>query len=505
VTGNSPASSRRIGGFARIRIQTGPAPIAIAIAALILLRFAASAVLPLSADEAYYWLWSKHLAAGYLDHPPAIAWRIRFGTAIFGDTSFGVRSGATLSSTVATWSVWRAGAEFLRDELAGARAALWFNLTLMVTVEALAATPDAPALLASAALLFALVRVNETSDGRWWIAVGVAGGFGMLSKFTMVFLAAGVVGWLVLDPRARRWWITPWPYMAVLVATLLYLPNLLWNAGHDWSTYAFQFGRVGRGHFAPRFLVEFVLAQVGLCSPFIVLLGVMGIWRATRREELRLIAMLLLPGIAYFVVHALHDRVQANWPSFLLPALCIAALLATRAEWAGFAQSVVVLSRRAAVPVAAMILALAYFQALFGIIPVGRSDPLTRLLGLGVKDVAERVDTVRAQSGMRAVLTTDYESAAWLSFYLPSHPPIIALGEPERWTFAPEAGAALLAGPLLYVAEAKLDRHEMLASQFGRIVPLGKIDRTRGGILVAHYGTYRVSDFRGQVAGRVLP
>jgi 4-amino-4-deoxy-L-arabinose transferase-like glycosyltransferase len=62
-----------------------------AIGILIALRFVAAAVLPLSADEAYYWLWSRHLSAGYFDHPPAIAWCIRFGTLLFGDTSFGVR------------------------------------------------------------------------------------------------------------------------------------------------------------------------------------------------------------------------------------------------------------------------------------------------------------------------------------------------------------------------------------------------------------------------------
>ena len=63
----------------------------VAIGILIALRFVAGAVLPLSADEAYYWLWSKHLAAGYYDHPPAIAFLIRAGVTLFGDTSFGVR------------------------------------------------------------------------------------------------------------------------------------------------------------------------------------------------------------------------------------------------------------------------------------------------------------------------------------------------------------------------------------------------------------------------------
>ena len=68
----------------------------VAVAILLLLRLVVAGMLPLSADEAYYWLWSRHLAAGYYDHPPAIAFLIRAGTALFGDTAFGVRLFAVL-------------------------------------------------------------------------------------------------------------------------------------------------------------------------------------------------------------------------------------------------------------------------------------------------------------------------------------------------------------------------------------------------------------------------
>ncbi len=77
--------------------------------ALIGLRLVMAAVLPLSADEAYYWLWSKHLAAGYYDHPPAIAFVIRFGTLLLGDSELGVRLGGVLLSILASWFVWRTG------------------------------------------------------------------------------------------------------------------------------------------------------------------------------------------------------------------------------------------------------------------------------------------------------------------------------------------------------------------------------------------------------------
>ena len=83
---------------------------------LIVVRGIVAAVTPLAFDEAYYWQWSKNLAWGYYDHPPLVAFIIRAGTAIFGDTSFGVRFVPLLLSVVATIAVWRAGAILLESE-----------------------------------------------------------------------------------------------------------------------------------------------------------------------------------------------------------------------------------------------------------------------------------------------------------------------------------------------------------------------------------------------------
>src|ERR1700752_1936694 len=59
--------------------------------AMTALRIAWAHLIELRTDEAYYWTWSKEHVLSYLDHPPMVAWFIRFGTTIFGDTNFGVR------------------------------------------------------------------------------------------------------------------------------------------------------------------------------------------------------------------------------------------------------------------------------------------------------------------------------------------------------------------------------------------------------------------------------
>ncbi|HJW40565.1 MAG TPA: glycosyltransferase family 39 protein, partial [Rhizomicrobium sp.] len=335
-----------------------PRRIFVAIAALTLLRAVAAGFLPLSADEAYYWLWSRHLAAGYFDHPPAIAYVIRFGTILFGDTAFGVRAGGIVLSVLASILVWRAGVLLLRSEDAGARACLFFNLTLMVSVETLAATPDGPSVAAAAAVLYALARIEHDGKGAWWLAVGVGAGLGLLSKYTALFLGAGMAVWLLLSPKARRWLITPWPWLGLVIAFALFLPNLLWNASHGWATFAFQFGRIAGSHFTLRFLFEFLGAQLVLASPFIFVLAALSLaFRARDRDgAIFLLAALVFPSALYFLIHSLHDRIQGNWPSFLYPALAIAAAQAwMEVTWTGWTVWVWRIARPLATPVAAIL------------------------------------------------------------------------------------------------------------------------------------------------------
>jgi 4-amino-4-deoxy-L-arabinose transferase-like glycosyltransferase len=454
---------------------------------LILLRGVVAALLPLSADEAYYWLWSKHLAAGYFDHPPMIAWLIKAGTALFGDTPFGVRMMGVVLSLPASWFVWRAAAHLLKDENRAALAALLFNLTLMTSVELLAATPDMPSVVTAAAFVYCLVRVQASGKGAaslaahdadagariapwaWWLGAGIAAGLGLLAKLSMLFLVAGAFVWLLLNRDARRWLVTPWPWAAAVLALLIFAPNLVWEAAHHWETFAFQFARVSQGHFTLRFLGEFLAGQFGLATPLIFVLMALGLWRATRLSSDRLLlALLVWVGLCYFLEHALHDRVQGNWPCFLYPALSILAADAFAARGSGsedhsksgFWRKLSMI----AVPVAAVFLLAAYAQALYAPVRL-RKDPVARLLGRDFAPIGQVVAALVKAHLAGAVLTTDYETTAWLRFTEPQLK-VIQINEPQRYPDAPAAPSSLLKGRLIYLTELRRDQHHLVQRDF---------------------------------------
>ncbi|MGI4748790.1 MAG: glycosyltransferase family 39 protein, partial [Janthinobacterium lividum] len=314
-----------------------------ALGALTVLRLLVCGFTPLSADESYYWVWSRALAPGYLDHPPMTALWIRAGTLLFGSSPVGVRLLAPLSAALGTLLLASAAADLWGGTGEERRrraivAAVMLNATLLLGVGSVTMTPDTPLLFFWTLALAALGRVLATGRGAWWLLVGLAIGLALDSKYTAFLTGAGLVLWLLTTRAGRSWLRTPWPWAAGALALLLFAPVLDWNATHGWASFAKQGGRTGAWQpaRAGRYLPELLGGQLGLATPFILVLLVAGMIRAVRagwRGEAgpALLACVTLLPLAVFVQHAFGDRVQANWPGLLYPGAAIAA--AAGARW----------------------------------------------------------------------------------------------------------------------------------------------------------------------------
>jgi hypothetical protein len=141
--------------------------------------------------------------------------------------------------------------------------------------------------------------------------------------------------------------------------------------------------------------------------------------------------------------------------------------------------------------------ALIYAQALWGIVPRVR-DPVSRLLAVGMDRVADDIESLRAQNHANGVLTTSYALTGWLSFYLPTHPPVVQLNERVRYLNEPPPPPSLFDGPLLYVTEMRNDQASLLSARFSTVMPLAHIARYRNGTTIDEYEVYRVEGPKGE-------
>src|SRR5580692_3891692 len=431
------------------------------VAALVLLRLVAAAWTPLTFDEAYYWIWSKHLAFGYYDHPPGVALVIRLGTLIAGDTELGVRLVSILLALPMSFAVYRTAEILFGGQRVAATATILLNVTLMAAVGTLIVTPDAPLLVASSFVLFFLAKVPETGRGAWWLAVGAAVGAALLSKYTALFFGPAILIWLVLVPKLRRWLISLWLYLGGLVALAIFSPVILWNADHHWVSFIKQIGRARIEDFKPAFIGELIPTQVAFATPLVFILGAMGLYALFTRKAGALAARALINAtfwtiVAYFIWHSLHARVEANWFAPVYPAFAIAAAVAANlTQWGFRARRLVDFCLRWAAPVGIVMFALLIVQANTGWLSGYRRDATVRSVGVGWRELAAGIEAVRARTGATCVMAADYGTTGWLAFYLPKGTCVTQLTQRIRWVNMPEPDPAQLSGKLLFVDEAR--------------------------------------------------
>lgn len=417
-----------------------------AVAGVTLLRLVVAAVIPLAPDEAYYWVWSRALAPGYLDHPPMVALWIRAGTGVLGHTTLGVRLLGPLSAAAASWLLHDTGRRLFPGTRAAEGAVLLLNASLFIGVGSVIMTPDTPLLFFWTAALWALARLAVGGSGLWWLTAGAAGGLALDSKYTAALLWVGGGLWVSLVPAIRPWLRRWHPYAGAGIGLLLFSPVLHWNATHGWAGLIKQGGRVAdwQTNRAVGFLGELVAGQAGLATPGVWLLCMIALClavnRAWRQREpvWSLLAALSLPPVLVFVQHAFGDRVQGNWPAIIYPALAVAAAGSVRhrftliASGLGFAITLIV-----------------YAQATTRLLPLPpRLDPIALRLA-GWAELAAEVEAQAAAGNARFVAADGYALASELAWSMPGTPTVISLDDRWRLTSLPLAAIGQQTGLLV--------------------------------------------------------
>jgi 4-amino-4-deoxy-L-arabinose transferase-like glycosyltransferase len=481
--------------------------VAALIAAMTALRMIYASLLDLRTDEAYYWTWSKESVLSFLDHPPMIAWFIRFGTSIFGDTNFGVRFAGLLAMLVTQLLladiVHRVTHDFRAVVIAVLmpEAALYYGL-LMSKV-----SPDVALIPFATAMVWALVRLAESDDARWWLAAGAFAGLALLSKFTAALLLPAVLAFMLVPPWRGRWLRSPYPWLAALIAFALFLPVLIWNTEHDWASFRFQFVRATATHeWSLRTLGEFIGLQFGLVGFIllpVVLTGVaLTAWRGYRRLDAVgiLLSTAVIVPFAYFLWKSLSLRVGDTWPMFIWPfgfaATAINLATLGREGWPEkFVRSSFGWARLAIVAGIAFVVAVFFYYVATSWNFVGRTDPVGG--EAGYQTIVRRAEVELKHTGATWIATTDYRTYAMLRWFFRGRVPVVQINERGRYLGFREPDMAWIRGHTgLYVGREP-DNHPanpLWASVTAIREPLERVDRIWRGIVM---DTYALEKFTG--------
>jgi 4-amino-4-deoxy-L-arabinose transferase-like glycosyltransferase len=468
---------------------------------LAVLRGIFAATLDLRVDEAYYWTWSKESVISYLDHPLLIAWCIRATTFVLGDTNFGVR----FSGLAAMLMMQLLSADIVRRLVDDSRyvilavllpeASLDYGLTMAKI------TPDIALIPCELAMIWALVRLWQSDDLRWWLAAGVFGGFALMSKYTAILLLPAVLAFALVPGWRRRQLASAWFWCSPLVVLIVISPLLYWNAVHDWASFRFQLDRTPQADgFSARFLGDFLGLQfvmVGILLLPIVLIGTVMMavrgYRTLAPVPILLSTAVIVP-FGFFFAHGIDARVGDSWLLFVWPLGFVCATVnlkiwhtESRSRLAGIAPTVMIFAIASGV---ATVVAVGLYYVVGTANYLGKDDPIGKEAGFA--SVVTDAEAKRIELGANWFATTDYRMNSMLRWHLNDKVPVAQINERARYIGFREPA---LDGPIALYVAPMYDRRRALLNHTGAVLEtVGEADLTWRGF---RYDVYALQKLTG--------
>jgi hypothetical protein len=280
-------------------------------------------------DELQFLSDARHLDWGFVAYPPFTAFVEHIGLSLFGLSLVGLRLFSVLAQALVIFIAGCMARELGGGRLAQVTTALAVALSPLPLFEGTEFQYSSFDYLWWTLATYCLIRLLKSEDARWWLGVGAALGMGLQTKYTALFLIAGILGGMVLS-SGRRYFLNRWFWAGFALALLIFLPNFLWQVRHDFISYQFlqhihiRDVRQGRGD-------GFLRDQFRICVNLAAApLWIAGLIAALRNRRYRMLAWVYLIPLALFAV----EKARGYYLAAAYPMLL--ALGATAAErWLG--------------------------------------------------------------------------------------------------------------------------------------------------------------------------
>lgn len=367
-------------------------------------------------DEAYHWVWSNHLALSYYDHPPMVAYIIWLFTRILGTSYFTVHLGALVCFTLFIIVIY-----MWAEEMFSSREAFWAAVTFLFIpvffVGGTVTVPDAPLALFWVLALWLVYRALKEGMARYWYLAGLAMGFSSLSKYNGLLLPGLVFLYLIFSKEHRFWLFKKEPYIGLLIMLITFSPVIIWNYGHQWLSFQFQFLSRHRGGLSFVRFLQFIGAQFAYISPLAFLYACLGFYRSARigfgkkKWEYRYLFFVSFPLVVLFALNSFVSRsFKPHWPALGY----IGAIMGGVAAGGLARKEVGFLKINFLICI--LLIGITVGQAFYPFLPIPPKQDITNDL-YGWDEVSRAIDGIEKEIAKPVFLLTDrYQNGAHLSF-----------------------------------------------------------------------------------------
>ena len=324
-------------------------------------------------------------------------------------------------------------------------------------------------------------------------------------------LIPAVLAFMLVPDWRRRWVLSPYPWLAALIALVLFLPVLIWNAQHDWASFRFQLVRATATHeLSLRTVADFIGLQFGLVGVILLPVVLSGValtaWRGYLRGDA--VAILLSTAVivpfGYFFWKSLTLRVGDTWPMFIWPAGFAAtainiAMLPREGFPAWMIRSTISWANAAVASGIVLVVVVFLYYVVSPWNFIGKTDPIGG--EAGYEQVVDRAQTELQKIGATWIATTDYRTYAMLRWYFNGRVPVIQINERGRFLGFHDPGMAAIRGHTgLYVGREPDNASPLWTSTTAIRQRLGRVDRSWRGIVMDTYALEKLTGWTPELS-----
>jgi len=467
----------------------------------------------LVADEAYYWLWSKNLDICYYSKGPGVAWTIAAGTAIWGDSEFGIRFFSLCLAAGTGLGLFFLGRRLFSPKV-GFYAVILAAVTPLYAVGSVLMTIDPLSIFfwVWAAYCFWLAR--STLKIEWWLVTGFLIGLGMLCKYTNIAQVLCFALFCLFSSKDRQHLLKPSFWLMVIAALSCLTPTILWNQRYDWITitHLLERGKIDSGsefEFRSGEFIQFFQEQALAYSPliFLSILVVMG-WVLYRhfqrpkdgvhpfRTEWIFLFSLFAPLSLFYLALSTNEAGEANWtsPCYLVGFIALSAAY-SHLRLSAWKKNTL----RGAFLIGLIMTVLFHSAAWVDFTKIGLPDPLKRVRGS--KHLALEVAKLQQTKGASLIIARRYQTASLLSYYLPGRPFVhvpSTEGIANQFSFWPSYTESQTGvNSALYISRDKEKPNQPIPSQFQGVTYIKQVNAVHQGRLIRPYYGYFCDTYIG--------
>jgi hypothetical protein len=332
-------------------------------------------------DELYYIACSNHLALGYVDQPPLSIFLLYITRILFGDFLFALRLFPAFAAGLIVFITGQ-----MVKKQGGGKTALVISLIAMSI---------APFILFECAVFsmncfdgvfwvlaaYLLILISKDSKPRLWLLLGLVIGFGLLNKISMAWFVIGLVAALFLT-RQRKHLATKWPYLAGIIAFIIFSPYIIWNAMNQFPHLEFmrnattlKYNTLG--------MMDFILGQLIVANPLTLPLWLAGLYYYFFNREGKTFRSLGIIFIMTFLILLINGHSKPDYLAWAYPMLFAGGAI----QIEQISQKKILAWVKYALPAGIVICGLIFAPMIIPLLPVKTYIKYTRFLGISAVSV----------------------------------------------------------------------------------------------------------------------